>query len=159
MTAPFAPTRLRAAAPLLALSLALSLAGCSSFENLMSGDKVDYRGSAQKTAPLEVPPDLSQLAREGRYQPQTGVVSASTLRQPNAPQQAAAAAVVAPNAVADMRIERQGNTRWLVTGTDERAMVCARFDNLGKGASGAAIQCMNLMRGLSAQTGLNGSFT
>ena len=56
MTAPFAPTRLRAAAPLLALSLALSLAGCSSFENLMSGDKVDYRGSAQKTAPLEVPP-------------------------------------------------------------------------------------------------------
>lgn len=45
------------------------------------------------------------------------------------------------------------------TGTDERAMVCARFDNLGKGASGAAIQCMNLMLGLSAQTGLNGSFT
>jgi outer membrane protein assembly factor BamC len=122
VTAPFAPTRLRAAAPLLALSLALSLAGCSSFENLMSGDKVDYRGSAQKTAPLEVPPDLSQLAREGRYQPQTGVVSASTLRQPNAPQQAAAAAVVAPNAVADMRIERQGNTRWLVTGMQPEAL-------------------------------------
>ncbi len=122
MTATFAPTRLRAAAPLLALSLALSLAGCSSFENLMSGDKVDYRGSAQKTAPLEVPPDLSQLAREGRYQPQTGVVSASTLRQPNAPQQAAAAAVVAPNAVADMRIERQGNTRWLVTGMQPEAL-------------------------------------
>ena len=122
MTAPFAPTRLRAAAPLLALSLALSLAGCSSFENLMSGDKVDYRGSAQKTAPLEVPPDLSQLAREGRYQPQTGVVSASTLRQPNAPQQAAAAAVVAPNAMADMRIERQGNTRWLVTGMQPEAL-------------------------------------
>jgi len=122
VTAPFAPTRLRAAAPLLALSLALSLAGCSSFENLMSGDKVDYRGSAQKTAPLEVPPDLSQLAREGRYQPQTGVVSASTLRQPNAPQQAAAAAVVAPNAVADMRIERQGNSRWLVTGMQPEAL-------------------------------------
>jgi len=122
VTATFAPTRLRAAAPLLALSLALSLAGCSSFENLMSGDKVDYRGSAQKTAPLEVPPDLSQLAREGRYQPQTGVVSASTLRQPNAPQQAAAAAVVAPNAVADMRIERQGNTRWLVTGMQPEAL-------------------------------------
>lgn len=122
MTAPFAPTRLRAASPLLALSLALSLAGCSSFENLMSGDKVDYRGGAQKTAPLEVPPDLSQLAREGRYQPQTGVVSASTLRQPNAPQQAAAAQVVAPNAVADMRIERQGNTRWLVTGMQPEAL-------------------------------------
>ena len=122
MNAPFAPTRLRAASPLLALSLALSLAGCSSFENLMSGDKVDYRGGAQQTAPLEVPPDLSQLAREGRYQPQTGVVSASTLRQPNAPQQAGAATVVAPNAVADMRIERQGNTRWLVTGMKPEAL-------------------------------------
>ena len=122
MNAPFAPTRLRAASPLLALSLALSLAGCSSFENLMSGDKVDYRGGAQQTAPLEVPPDLSQLAREGRYQPQTGVVSASTLRQPNAPQQAGTATVVAPNAVADMRIERQGNTRWLVTGMKPEAL-------------------------------------
>ncbi|WP_137731459.1 outer membrane protein assembly factor BamC [Pseudaquabacterium pictum] len=105
---------MRATTPLLALCLALSLAGCSSFENLMSGDKVDYRGGSQKTAPLEVPPDLSQLAREGRYQPQTGVVSATTLRQPNAPQQAAPT-VVAPNTVADMRIERQGNTRWLVS--------------------------------------------
>ena len=115
MNPPIATTRLRATTPLLALSLAMSLAGCSSFENLMSGDKVDYRGSAQKTVALEVPPDLTQLAREGRYQPQTGVVSASTLRQPNAPQAAAPAAVVAPNAVADMRIERQGNTRWLVS--------------------------------------------
>jgi outer membrane protein assembly factor BamC len=108
--------------PALALSLALSLAGCSSFENLMSGDKVDYRGGAQQTAPLEVPPDLSQLAREGRYQSQTGVVSASTLRQPNAAPAAAAAPVVAPNAVADMRIERQGNARWLVTSQKPEAL-------------------------------------
>jgi N-acetyl-gamma-glutamyl-phosphate reductase len=42
-----------------------------------------------------------------------------------------------------------------VTGNDERMIVCARFDNLGKGASGAAIQCMNLMLGLPAVTGLN----
>ena len=104
-----APTRL------LALTLALTLAGCSSLENLMSGDKVDYRGQSQKSAALEVPPDLSQLAREGRYQPQTGVVSASTLRQPAAAPVAVAAAAVAPNTVADMRIERQGNVRYLVT--------------------------------------------
>ncbi|MES2714477.1 MAG: outer membrane protein assembly factor BamC [Pseudomonadota bacterium] len=110
MNSAIAPTRL------LALTLALSLAGCASFENMMSGDKVDYRGQSQKSAPLEVPPDLSQLAREGRYQPQTGVVSASTLRQPNAPAAVAATAQVAPNAVADMRIERQGNVRYLVTG-------------------------------------------
>lgn len=106
----------RLLAPSMAVLLALSLAGCSSFENLMSGDKVDYRGQSQRTATLEVPPDLSQLAREGRYQPQTGVVSASTLRQPNAAPAAAVAAQVAPNAVADMRVERQGNVRYLVTG-------------------------------------------
>ncbi|OGB05629.1 MAG: hypothetical protein A3E25_09760 [Burkholderiales bacterium RIFCSPHIGHO2_12_FULL_69_20] len=107
-----AVTPLRAAT----LLLALSLAGCSSMEGLVSGDKVDYRGQAVKSQPLEVPPDLSQLAREGRYQPQTGVVSASTLRQQGAAAPAAAAVTVAPNAVADMRIERQGNARWLVTG-------------------------------------------
>ncbi|MCE5344220.1 MAG: N-acetyl-gamma-glutamyl-phosphate reductase, partial [Eubacteriales bacterium] len=41
-----------------------------------------------------------------------------------------------------------------LTGTDDRIIACARFDNLGKGASGAAIQCMNLMMGLPAATGL-----
>jgi N-acetyl-gamma-glutamyl-phosphate reductase len=35
-----------------------------------------------------------------------------------------------------------------VTGTDDRPLLTARFDNLGKGASGAAVQCMNLMLGL-----------
>lgn len=101
---------------LLAIAAALSLAGCSSFENLMSGDKVDYRGQTQKSASLEVPPDLSQLAREGRYQPQGGVVSASTMRQPGAaPAAAVAGPAIAPNAVGDMRIERVGNVRYLVS--------------------------------------------
>ena len=100
-----------------ALLLALSLTGCSSLNNLVSGDKVDYRSQTTKSQALEVPPDLSQLAREGRYQPQSGVVSASTLRQPAAatPAAGATANTVAPNAVADMRIERLGNSRWLVS--------------------------------------------
>ena len=42
-----------------------------------------------------------------------------------------------------------------VTGNDERMMVCARFDNLGKGASGAAIQNMNILLGCDDATGLN----
>ena len=42
-----------------------------------------------------------------------------------------------------------------VTGNDERMMVCARFDNLGKGASGAAIQSMNIMIGCDEAKGLN----
>ena len=41
-----------------------------------------------------------------------------------------------------------------VTGNDERMMVCAQFDNLGKGASGAAIQSMNIMIGADEATGL-----
>ena len=96
------------------LVAALSLAGCSSLDTMISGDKLDYRSQASKTQSLDVPPDLSQLAREGRYQPQTGVVSASTLRQGGATP-AAAVAAVAPAALGDLRIERQGNTRWLVT--------------------------------------------
>lgn len=41
-----------------------------------------------------------------------------------------------------------------VYGRDEQIMLAARFDNLGKGASGAAVQCMNLMLGLPEATGL-----
>lgn len=42
----------------------------------------------------------------------------------------------------------------LLTGFDERCIAYARFDNLGKGASGAAIECMNLRLGLPLETGL-----
>jgi N-acetyl-gamma-glutamyl-phosphate reductase len=31
----------------------------------------------------------------------------------------------------------------------------ARYDNLGKGASGAAIECMNILMGIDPKTGLN----
>lgn len=42
----------------------------------------------------------------------------------------------------------------LVGGCDERILVSALFDNLGKGASGAAVQCMNIMFGLDERLGL-----
>ena len=41
-----------------------------------------------------------------------------------------------------------------VFGNDSRIILTARFDNLGKGASGAAIQNMNLLLGLPQATGL-----
>lgn len=41
-----------------------------------------------------------------------------------------------------------------VTGHQDQIALMARFDNLGKGASGAGIQCMNLMLGLPEETGL-----
>ncbi len=42
-----------------------------------------------------------------------------------------------------------------VCGHEDQTMVTARFDNLGKGASGAAVQNMNLMLGFDETAGLN----
>lgn len=47
----------------------------------------------------------------------------------------------------DMEIEINGN--------EERIVITSRFDNLGKGASGAAIQCLNIAMGIDEKTGLN----
>lgn len=42
-----------------------------------------------------------------------------------------------------------------VFGGEENLLVVSRFDNLGKGASGAAVQCMNIMLGTDEDLGLN----
>jgi len=42
----------------------------------------------------------------------------------------------------------------LVTGNDQQALVIVRIDNLGKGASGSAVQCMNIRLGLAEDAGL-----
>lgn len=47
----------------------------------------------------------------------------------------------------DMEIEINGNK--------DRVLITSRFDNLGKGASGAAIQCLNIALGIDEKTGLN----
>ena len=111
----------RAPAPrpaLLAIALSL-LAGCSSIENAISGDKIDYRTSGnQRTTGLEVPPDLTQLSKDSRYQTPSGSISASTFQNAAATPAAPAASAVptiAVQSVGDMRIERLGNERWLTT--------------------------------------------
>jgi len=95
------------------LAVAL-LAGCTTLgDGLFSGEKVDYRSTTLKAQPLEVPPDLTQLARESRYQPQGGVVSAAAAGA--APVAGAASApVVALNSLGDMRVQRDGDRRWLL---------------------------------------------
>lgn len=45
--------------------------------------------------------------------------------------------------------------RIFVTGNEERLLLTSQFDNLGKGASGAAIQCLNIMLGCEEDRGLN----
>ena len=42
-----------------------------------------------------------------------------------------------------------------VMGNEDRIILCATYDNLGKGASGAAIECMNIVMGENETRGLN----
>ena len=99
-----------------ALAAALLLGGCSSLGSLFGRDEPDYRNQAGKTQPLEVPPDLSQLARDTRYRAQTGAPVTASGQQAAAatPSGAAAAPNVAATAIGNIRVERQGNQRWLV---------------------------------------------
>jgi outer membrane protein assembly factor BamC len=107
-------SRSPACIPLAVLLAAALAAGCTTtFDS--TNEKVDYKGAAAKTKPLEVPPDLSQLARDSRYQPQGGVVSASGAGGGSpAVAAGAAAATVALKAQGAVRIERAGQQRWLV---------------------------------------------
>lgn len=41
-----------------------------------------------------------------------------------------------------------------ITGNDDRMVLSAQFDNLGKGASGAAVQCLNILMGCEENKGL-----
>ena len=102
--------RPHAALPLAVLAACLVLAGCSSLGDMMSGDKVNYKSAAVKSASLEVPPDLSQLARDSRYVAPGQTAAASTYQSA----QAAPTAPTAAASVGDVRIERAGSQRWLV---------------------------------------------
>jgi outer membrane protein assembly factor BamC len=100
------------------LALLLALGACSSLEDFAAGDKADYRGSAQSSKPagLEVPPDLTQLAADTRYQSQSGTVSATTFQSgvgSSSPAGLASSPVVAPQSVGDVRVMREGSQRWL----------------------------------------------
>lgn len=46
------------------------------------------------------------------------------------------------------------NMQIFICGNDERVTITSRFDNLGKGASGAAVQCMNISMGVDETLGL-----
>ena len=89
------------------LGLALGLAACSTLDS----DKIDYK-SAAKAPTLVVPPDLTQLSRDSRYAVPGGTVTASGLAVP----QVGTAVPTAAAALGDVRIERDGNQRWLVVG-------------------------------------------
>jgi outer membrane protein assembly factor BamC len=108
------------------LSGPLALGACSTVGDTLSPAKVDYHAATVRAEPLDIPPDLTQLARDPRYQPSSGQpVSAAAIQasQPAkvilpTPASAAAASapvgLVAPLSSGAVRIERSGNQRWLV---------------------------------------------
>lgn len=85
---------------------ALLAAGCSVLEET----RIDYK-SAKQINTLEVPPDLTQLARDSRYALPGGPVTASGFETAAA---RPGTVVAAPAQIGDVRIERAGTQRWLV---------------------------------------------
>ncbi|MBS0315976.1 MAG: outer membrane protein assembly factor BamC [Proteobacteria bacterium] len=98
----------RCTRPALLVLVAVALGACSSLQ----GDKIDYK-SASSAPGLEVPPDLTQLATDNRYAIPGAAVTASGYQNAQA-KATAEQPGVAPNAIGDIRIERDGNDRWLV---------------------------------------------
>ena len=100
----------------IALALAaLLLAGACSTDGVSQGGKADYK-TAKTQAPLDVPPDLSAPAPDGRYALPEGSKSVTTLSGYQAGRASAPAAgtsSVLP-AAQGMRVERDGSQRWLV---------------------------------------------
>ena len=78
--------------------------------SVLEGGKVDYKSAAKPTQ-LAVPPDLTQLAKDTRYTVVNGAVSAAGSKGSEASN---SISTIAPLALADVRIERMGNQRWLV---------------------------------------------
>lgn len=91
--------------------LAASLSACS----VLEGEKIDYKSTKTGNA-LEIPPDLTRSSNSSRYQiPQTGVATASDYAKP----QVVGSGVTTTEQVAvaqakGVRLERQGQARWLV---------------------------------------------
>jgi N-acetyl-gamma-glutamyl-phosphate reductase len=57
--------------------------------------------------------------------------------------------------IASNSLSGRDDMELFVTGNPDRTLLSSRFDNLGKGASGAAVQCLNIMMGIDETTGLN----
>ncbi|MBR4448651.1 MAG: N-acetyl-gamma-glutamyl-phosphate reductase [Treponema sp.] len=62
--------------------------------------------------------------------------------------------ILTENFIPSNTLAGTNNMQIFVCGNDERLVLTSRFDNLGKGASGAAVQCMNIMMGIDEGTGL-----
>lgn len=96
-------------------ALMVSLSGCGMLGSVMESDKLDYR-AAKKAAPLDVPPDLTQLQKDNRYAipDGRGVATASGMQQRGTAAPAASGEPIGVTGSAAVKVERNGNQRWLV---------------------------------------------
>jgi len=92
----------------LVIALVAVLSGCAAIDE----EKINYK-SARTTSTLDVPPDLTQLRRDSRYNLDTNSAAASGL-QSTAASRPVVDQGTAPNTLGDVRMERSGSQRWLV---------------------------------------------
>ena len=93
-----------------------------------------------RRAATELPPDVADALRAA-YPADSGLV-----RFADAPDEGGFLSAAAFAGRDDMQVA--------VFGNDDRILLVSRFDNLGKGASGAAIQNMNILLGVDERAGL-----
>ena len=106
----------RTTTTLVLTTLALSLSACSMLG--LDSSKVDYKAS-KKTAPLDVPPDLTQLEKDGRYAvpDSRGIATASGMNKAGTQvtnPATGAVETIGPVSTDAVRVERSGNQKWLV---------------------------------------------
>jgi len=104
-------------AGLSALMSLVLLAGCSEVNQFLGNEEsVDYKSAVnQRGEPLSIPPDLTQANSDPRYRaPASGSTTFSEFQQQGVTQASAPkTSNVLPNRT-DMRVERDGDLRWLV---------------------------------------------
>lgn len=94
------------------------LAGCSSMQKMVQGDKIQYKSEGKRELPpLEVPPDLTTPVHDSQYTVPNinprGTATLSTYNVERGGVVHAGPTEVLPN-VAKVRLERAGSERWLV---------------------------------------------
>jgi len=95
----------------LVLSCVLLITSCSS---ALNGETIDYKSQGEKKTPnLSIPPDLTVSSSEKRYSVSDGTATLSQYNFASTKKKEEAKNVVTP-AQAGIRVERDGQRRWLV---------------------------------------------
>ncbi|MDD5296945.1 MAG: outer membrane protein assembly factor BamC [Rhodocyclaceae bacterium] len=106
-------------ASLSVISATVLLVGCSTANDLLESKKIDYKSASKsQVSSLEVPPDLTLPSRDERYtvpdvNPKGSATFSSYAADRTGKVQASGSNEILP-AAGNIRVERDGNVRWLV---------------------------------------------